>query len=55
MLRDALSHFQSGLELLDRASAPAHIGARIDQAIHELKSVAAANDVPGPEEARWES
>jgi hypothetical protein len=44
ILWDALNHLQSGLDLLDRASAPAHIGARVDLAMHELKSVLAADD-----------
>ena len=51
LLWDALSHLQSGLDLLDRASAPAHIGAQIDLAIHELKSILAADDVASPQRA----
>jgi hypothetical protein len=51
MLRDALGHLQSALDQLDRASAPAHIGAHIDLAIHELVSGVAANDVATPQRA----
>lgn len=35
-LRDALNHLQSALDLLDRAGAPAQIGAHVDLARHEL-------------------
>lgn len=37
-LRDALAHLQAALDLLDRAGAPAQIGAHIDLARHELAS-----------------
>lgn len=36
MLRDALKLLQSALELLDRAGAPAQIGAHLDLALHQL-------------------
>lgn len=36
LLDCALEHLRSALELLDRASAPGHIGSRIDHAVHEL-------------------
>jgi hypothetical protein len=36
LLSGALEHLRSALELLDRASAPGQIGARVDQAISEL-------------------
>ena len=37
MLHDALDHLRSALDLLDLASAPAHIGAHVDLAMHELR------------------
>lgn len=43
MLWAALNHLHSALDLLDRASAPAQIGARLDGAIHELESLIAAS------------
>lgn len=36
MLGEAAAHLQMALELLDRTSAPAHIGAHLDLAAHEL-------------------
>ena len=42
MLNDALRHLRSGLELLDDASAPGHIGAHVDLAIHQLEGAIAA-------------
>lgn len=36
MLAEAATHLQVALELLDRARAPAHIGAHVDLAAHEL-------------------
>jgi hypothetical protein len=41
MLWEALDQLRSALQLLDSASAPAHIGAHVDLAIHELYSAAA--------------
>jgi hypothetical protein len=38
-LEAALAYFQSGLALLDGAGAPAHIGAHVDLAIHELGGI----------------
>jgi hypothetical protein len=38
MLSEALRAMQSALDLLDRANAPAQIGARLDHAICELQS-----------------
>lgn len=32
----ALDHLQSALEQLDAADAPAHVGAHVDLAIHQL-------------------
>ena len=58
MLHSALSHLQSALDLLDRASAPAHIGAQVDHALHQLGTYLStpANDVeimaPGQRAAR---
>ena len=42
MLKDALRHFQCGLDLLDDVSAPGQIGAHVDLAIHQLESVISA-------------
>ena len=42
MLNDALRHLQSALDLLDDASAPGHIGANVDLAMHQLESAIAA-------------
>ena len=36
MLSEAAAHLQLALEILDRAAAPAHIGAHIDLAAHQL-------------------
>lgn len=33
----ALNHLRSALELLDSQNAPAHIGAHVDLAIHQLE------------------
>jgi len=41
LLSGALEHLRSALELLDRASVPGHIGARVDQAISELYVIVA--------------
>jgi len=41
MLKDALGHFQSGLDLLDHAGAPGQIGAHVDLAINQLESAIA--------------
>lgn len=38
MLEGALKHFQAGLDLLDEACAPGHIGAHVDLALHELEA-----------------
>lgn len=42
ILNRALQHLQSGLDLLDDALAPGHIGANIDLAIHQLERIIAA-------------
>jgi hypothetical protein len=42
ILLEALASLQSALELLDRASAPAQIGAHVDLAIHDLCAAVAA-------------
>jgi hypothetical protein len=39
MLASALQHLQSAVELLDAASAPGHVAAHIDLAIHQLSNV----------------
>jgi hypothetical protein len=44
MLRDALNLLQTALGLLDRAGAPAQIGAHVDLAAHQLGE-ALANQV----------
>lgn len=44
LMLEALSHLESALELLDRASAPGQIGAHVDLAIHDLS--AAVDAVP---------
>lgn len=36
MLAEAAAHLQSALDILDRAGAPAQIGAHVDLAAHEL-------------------
>lgn len=41
MLIEALDHLHAALDLLDRAAAPAHIGAHVDLAIHQLGAAAA--------------
>ena len=46
-LSKALQQLQSALDLLDRASAPPAIGAKIDLAIHELYAAIARGAV-GP-------
>lgn len=38
-LLDALRQMEAALKLLDEAAAPAHIGARVDHAIGELRIV----------------
>jgi hypothetical protein len=42
MLLEALTNLQSALDLLDRSSAPAQIGAHVDLAIHDLRAAVAA-------------
>ena len=44
VLRDAQQLMESALDLLDRAGAPAHIGAHLDLAICALRS--AVEDAP---------
>ncbi|HET7575615.1 MAG TPA: hypothetical protein VFK19_03495 [Sphingomicrobium sp.] len=47
MLRGALGQMQSALDTLDRAKAPAHIGAHLDLAISELeKAIGVTGPVP---------
>lgn len=47
MLRQALEEMESALDTLDRAKAPAHIGAHLDLAISELeKAIRIACTVP---------
>jgi hypothetical protein len=41
LLLEALERLRSALQLLDAAPAPAHIGAHVDLAIHELYLAAA--------------
>jgi len=41
ILKQALDHLQSSLDLLDRACAPPHIGAQLDLALHQLASLLA--------------
>ena len=50
ILNDALKYLQSGLDLLDEACAPGHIGAYVDLALHELAAVIRKN-VAVPEHA----
>lgn len=47
MMSDALEHLRSALHLLDAASAPSEIGAKIDLAIHELFLALANLAAPG--------
>lgn len=42
LLREALLCMESALQLLDRAGAPAHIGAHLDLAVCELQSAMSA-------------
>ena len=37
-LAEAEGHLRSALDLLDSAAAPAHIGAHVDLAIHQLQT-----------------
>jgi hypothetical protein len=53
MLREALTFMESALQLLDRAGAPAHIGAHLDLAICELQS-AMPTSYPPPSPATGE-
>ena len=46
LLSEALQHLQVSIDLLDAVSAPAHIGAHIDLAIHQLQDVI-ESDVAG--------
>ncbi len=39
LLHDALHHLRSALDLLDRAAAPAQIGAHVDLALCQLGSM----------------
>lgn len=45
LLSTALDHLRSALELLDLASAPGHIGARLDQAISDVYETIAERTV----------
>ena len=47
LLACALEHLRSALELLDKASAPGHIGSRVDHAVHELYTAIAARGSGG--------
>ena len=47
ILQQALNHLRSALDFLDRGSAPAEIGARVDLACHQLASYLAEN-FPSP-------
>jgi hypothetical protein len=45
LMRDALNLMTRALDLLDRAAAPANVGAHLDLAIHQLaNSVGASPD-----------
>lgn len=46
----ALEHLRKAIEQLDEAKAPAHIGAHIDLAIHQLQDV-----ICGDPEGRWQN
>ena len=52
MLRDAFHLLKISLELLDGAAAPAHIGAYVDLAAHQLAESlgSLASDTPNPVE-----
>jgi len=39
MLAEGLNHLRRAIELLDAAGAPAHIGAHLDLAAHQLSAV----------------
>ena len=46
-MTDAREHLQSGLDLLDEARAPGHIGAYVDLALHELeKAISESLEAP---------
>ena len=47
MLSQALEQLTAALETLDASDAPAHIGAHVDLAIHELYLVIAARSGEG--------
>jgi hypothetical protein len=47
-LLSALEHLRSALGLLDLAGAPAHIGAHVDFAIHELQASGEQLPIPSP-------
>ena len=50
MLGKALAQLRSAIELLDRASAPGHIAAHIDLAVHQLECALSVDSPPdGPE------
>ena len=54
LLREALALMKSALELLDRAAAPAHVGAHLDLAICELESsIAAVHPRPSAAPDSW--
>lgn len=51
LMSEALAQLRVALEMLDRAEAPAQIGARVDQAIHELRALLASS--PGSSAAAF--
>jgi hypothetical protein len=53
MLRHALRHIRSGLDLLDRARAPGQIGAHVDLAVHLLERTLSSDleDLPAQSDA----
>lgn len=44
ILHQALAYMESALELLDRTSISAHIGARLDHAICDLRTTLGADE-----------
>ena len=55
MLKAALGHLRAALDLLDRADAPAQIGAHVDLAVCQLSesTTAPSVSIPRPDVARY--
>jgi hypothetical protein len=53
VLREALEHLVSALELLDRGAAPGDIGAHVDHARERLEGLLDGAARPSPETGSW--